>query len=608
MAKAAPAGPEGPLEGGGPAAPVSRDVLDAVDAGLVVLDARGRILMVNDALCALTGRAPEDLTGQAPPHAFWPAPDDLRWREGLRAVLDSGRCGFDAEVTGAGGARVAVNVRGRGVRRSADGARAVLLVTGLAGWSARESALRDRARAFETLVQHAPDIITRVDRDLRHTFVNRATVEMTGIPAERWIGRTVEELGFPEHLIAFWNRELRACLETGRPRDIEFELPRPEGPRFLAGRLVPETGPGGDPESVLIISRDLTARRRLEEWLTAERAEHRRLARREAALRRVAETVARGDDPPVVFDVAAEESARLLRADAGWVVATDRSPPRVMGAWVAGNLAAPHSLSLATLLEGEGALARAMRSGMPARVDDYAALPGPGPRAAMRAGLRSGVAAPVVAAGTLWGLLVVARTEPGIEPGAEEVLGRFGELVGTALANSRAAQELDRLARTDALTGLPNRRGFFERFAEEVHRARRHADQLSLVIVDIDHFKRVNDAHGHQAGDEALREVAHRLHAVIRRDEVVARIGGEEFAWLLPRADLDLARAAAERARASVSDPPLPGIGVLTVSAGVARLRPGDDVESLLRRADDALYRAKDAGRDRVEDETPAPD
>jgi two-component system cell cycle response regulator len=172
-----------------------------------------------------------------------------------------------------------------------------------------------------------------------------------------------------------------------------------------------------------------------------------------------------------------------------------------------------------------------------------------------------------------------------------------GDAEGSELAGLAEA------SRRDALTGLPNRRAFDEELAREVARAGRTGAPLALVVLDVDRFKAVNDGHGHPAGDAVLREVAARAAAAVRRGDLAARIGGEEFALLLPGADLAGAAELAGRVRAAVAGAPVPaGAGALavTVSLGCAALAPGEPAEALLARADARLYEAKRTGRDRV--------
>ena len=159
------------------------------------------------------------------------------------------------------------------------------------------------------------------------------------------------------------------------------------------------------------------------------------------------------------------------------------------------------------------------------------------------------------------------------------------------------------LATTDPLTGLANRRVFDEALAREAGLVSRGGRSLSLVMFDVDRFKGFNDAFGHPAGDEVLRQVASALRACCRATDVAARIGGEEFAILLPDTDAEGARAMAERARQTVEGGPWP-LRPVTMSAGVATLRPGCPAGSgtaLFTAADQALYRAKKEGRNRVE-------
>ncbi len=155
-------------------------------------------------------------------------------------------------------------------------------------------------------------------------------------------------------------------------------------------------------------------------------------------------------------------------------------------------------------------------------------------------------------------------------------------------------------ASTDPLTGLANRRVFDESLEEEVSRSHRHHRPFSLAVLDIDHFKQVNDRHGHQAGDHVLATIAAHLAAPGRPGETVARIGGEEFAILLPEADQDAGTAACERRRMTVASLQFPGIGRVTISAGVATLGESESASDLVEQADRALYRAKQTGRDRV--------
>ena len=165
-------------------------------------------------------------------------------------------------------------------------------------------------------------------------------------------------------------------------------------------------------------------------------------------------------------------------------------------------------------------------------------------------------------------------------------------------------EDLTRLASTDVLTGLHNRRAFFDVAATEIARARRYGDSLSVVSIDLDRFKLINDEYGHAAGDIALVRFAEICRRHVREVDLVARIGGEEFALLLPATSEDNAARLAERIRHAVHEITVLADGQsfdFTVSMGVAAYRgKNDSLEEFMRRADDALYRAKETGRDRI--------
>ncbi len=190
----------------------------------------------------------------------------------------------------------------------------------------------------------------------------------------------------------------------------------------------------------------------------------------------------------------------------------------------------------------------------------------------------------------------------------QRIESRNAELAGrvrTLDASTRALKKLYREQRgrllTDTLTGIHSRYAYEQRVDEELHRALRHGQPLCYVLWDIDHFKVVNDSFGHRAGDRALKAIARLLASGTRREDFVARLGGEEFVLLLPQTTLDQAAELADKLRASVRSTGFHYRGephVITVSGGVTLAGDDDTAESLYERADAALYRAKADGRD----------
>ncbi len=310
--------------------------------------------------------------------------------------------------------------------------------------------------------------------------------------------------------------------------------------------------------------------------------------------------MAREASPERVFNLVAEELARVHGVAGGAVVRFDDGEAAFVGRWSARPGAWPRADLTVPLTDPLPSI-QVAHTGRPARADDFRAFAGAVPWVLDPRAFRGSVAAPVRVGDHLWGAVIVATDgTQTLPPDTERRLARFAELVSLAIGNAEVRAELAWRAATDALTGLVNRGVFEERLAEEVARSRRHGRDLSLAVLDLDMFKAVNDTHGHVVGDAVLREAALRLSSRVREGDVLARIGGEEFAWLMPETDGMEAWQATERARAAMSEAPFPEVGRVTVSGGVCDLERADGPEELYRQADAALYWAKRNGRDVV--------
>ncbi|HOX91396.1 MAG TPA: GGDEF domain-containing protein [Spirochaetales bacterium] len=186
-----------------------------------------------------------------------------------------------------------------------------------------------------------------------------------------------------------------------------------------------------------------------------------------------------------------------------------------------------------------------------------------------------------------------------------EIIKALSAYAGVALENARLFSELKSMAGTDPLTGALNRRRFMEVFASELQRVRRYCGKLGIILFDLDKFKQVNDRHGHVVGDLVLKEAVRRCSTSLRSNDYLARFGGEEFIIILPCTGLDGTLVVAERTRKYFESEPIPlpdGQSLtFTASFGCASLCEGDDLDSLTTRVDKAMYRAKNAGRNRVE-------
>ena len=216
--------------------------------------------------------------------------------------------------------------------------------------------------------------------------------------------------------------------------------------------------------------------------------------------------------------------------------------------------------------------------------------------------IHSGLAVPIQTEHGSIGFIAVfsrARSHSWEEDEVRE-LEELALRAGPAIENAKRFREARQLADLDALTGLHNRRYFHETLGREVARAQRYDRQLALVVLDLDDFKAINDRIGHLTGDAVIAESAERVRDVVRTADIACRVGGDEFAVILPESTLADADQLYRRLQAAVSARPIGQAGPLSFSAGVAELKPEDDPTTFFERADEALYAAKERGKAQV--------
>jgi diguanylate cyclase (GGDEF)-like protein len=216
--------------------------------------------------------------------------------------------------------------------------------------------------------------------------------------------------------------------------------------------------------------------------------------------------------------------------------------------------------------------------------------------------IHSGLAVPIQAENGSIGFIAVFSRSSSHTWNEDEVreLEELALRAGPAIENANRFREARQLADLDALTGLHNRRYFHETLAREVARAHRYDRQLALIVFDLDDFKAINDRIGHLAGDAVIAESAERVRDVVRSADFACRVGGDEFAVILPESTLADADQLYRRLQAALSARPIGQAGRLSFSAGVAELRPEDDPTVFFERSDEALYRAKERGKAQV--------
>jgi diguanylate cyclase (GGDEF)-like protein len=322
-----------------------------------------------------------------------------------------------------------------------------------------------------------------------------------------------------------------------------------------------------------------------------------------AALYETARALATEQDMPALLRAAVEHATRLLGAPSGNIFLADRAAGDLVLTVAKGTSIQPGL----RLRLGEGMAGRVAQTLEPLVVDDYRTWEHRSPQfTPSEPGAI--VQVPMLFAGELVGVLTVADLWGAKRTFSEadaRLLTLLAGQAASAVHNARLLEETQRLARSDALTGIANRRYLFEAGEREIGRAHRFGHPLCALMFDIDHFKRVNDVYGHKRGDQVLQALAQCCLRQIRDVDILGRYGGEEFVILLVETDIPGARSLAERIRESVAQLLIATDEAairITISLGVARLDEGDsDLASLLGRADKALYAAKQAGRNRVE-------
>lgn len=260
------------------------------------------------------------------------------------------------------------------------------------------------------------------------------------------------------------------------------------------------------------------------------RSQAERLADQQGALRRVATAVVGGESAERIYELVATEAAGLLRGNAAGILRIDAEGLTSITGSSAEEPSGRYLPGTAFPIKPGSEVERAIRTGRPAWTHEKA------PSSALgRLGYRSSIVAPIRVDGEIWGVVLVAG-KPGraFTSSDGQRLTEFSDLLATAIASLDDRARLAAQALTDPLTGVANHGAFQQRLAAESARASRHRRTLSVAVIDIDHFKQLNDSVGHEAGDAMLTQVAQVLRGLARAEDTLGRIGGDEFAWLLP--------------------------------------------------------------------------
>ncbi|MDO8187389.1 diguanylate cyclase [Conexibacter sp. JD483] len=438
-------------------------------------------------------------------------------------------------------------------------------------------------QAGETeLLAGFPAPVYVVDGEWRLLVISEEGAALVGrVPAEL-VGRTMWE-NYPDLRGTIVERELTRALEQRVP--VRFEHRYEPLDLWFSVKATPHQ------DGLLIAYDDISDQKRAERRATE-------LAAEQAALARIADAIARAVPPRRLFAIVAEEAARLTDIEACAVVQFS-GPGSVKIVGISSRHPNP-LLPSGEEVPDRGLFDRLRRSGELVHIRDDDERLGPLMR---EYGRLAWLQMPVFVAGGLWGALVLS-TNIRRDVFDDHAIARqrdFAELLSVAIGNADAHDKLARMAANDPVTGLANHRVFHARLREAAAEATRRGRPLTVAVFDLDRFRDVNDLHGHLAGDAILSEVAARLSEHAAPDQLLARIGGDEFALVMPGWAPAAARPIVERACAAIAARPFgERRSELTISAGIADLEAAGHGELLFACADGALYWAKLNGRDLV--------
>lgn len=319
-----------------------------------------------------------------------------------------------------------------------------------------------------------------------------------------------------------------------------------------------------------------------------------------AALFEIGKLIGSDLEPGILLSRIAELICQLIDAKACSIMLLDASRKRLLAKAAYGlRTERVHTLSFAL---GEGVAGWVVENGDPALIADVTQDPRFVVLPENQTPIASMLCVPLLARGERVGVVTATSERVGAFDDNHLELVRF---IATTIALDIENVRLHRVAVTDPLTGAYNREFLVQRLPQEIEAAHDRDRTLSIAMVDVDHFKSVNDQYGHGVGDAVLAEVARRLRSAIRTGDLLVRYGGEEFLVVLPRADAGRAWEVGERMRQRVCERSFTvsdGLAlILRISVGVAQWRVGETTTGLIERADDALYGAKQRGRNRVE-------
>jgi diguanylate cyclase (GGDEF)-like protein/PAS domain S-box-containing protein len=466
-----------------------------------------------------------------------------------------------------------------------------------------ENSLRESEGRFRALVEQAAVGVAEVEMSTGRFFtVNRRLCEMVGRTEEELLATTFLAITHPEDLRL--HEENTALLSAGKIRhySLEKRYLRKDGEIVWVNITVSPLWKSGEkPVRTMVVVEDITERKRVQE-------ESERRSRQLTVLHGTSVEVTAELNLNVLLQSIAEHALNLIGGKSCNCYIYKPELDAIERVAIAGEELV---LGGKTRRHGEGVVGQVWATGAPLLINDYRTWPGR-KKEYDHFPSRALVSVPVRWGDEFLGVLnILAYTPHRYTQADMDILGMFATQAAIAIRNARLYNKIEQVSITDELTGLFNRRGFFQFGEREFERSLRFNRPLSVLMLDIDHFKVINDTYGHSVGDQVLRALADCFRQNKRGIDVEGRYGGEEFVLLLPETLLPGAGHIAERLRQSVAELAIPVSRTngapspvdlhITVSVGVAPLLPEiPGIDGLIDLADQAMYRAKSLGRNRV--------
>mgnify|MGYP000936757248 CR=1 FL=1 len=586
--------------------PIARSaVVDMMRDGVIVLDAQERFIDINSAACKIITRKASEVIGTTAKAVFshWP----------LFPALSTVNDEINVEISVPDIPGTIIDLRVSALKDKKNKNHGYLLI--LQDITRRKHAEDELARSenqLRRITDNMLDVIMEFDAQMHLSYISPSVKDLLGYSPDELIGRSIYDFMIPTDYVEIKNG-ISTALNQLDPKTAlvhEFRFKHASKEYIWLEVVTHYLKDGeGNFEGAIAVCRDITDRKRLYE---AEK----KAQRVTEALRQVGLVLSSTLQLDQVSKLILEQANKVLSFDSASVLLVDEDSMVILN-----TFGFPHNVELAGSrfsLNENNPNRVVSETGAPFIVDDVQDKY-EGFHAEHLKSIHSWMGIPLKYKSKIIGMLTFDSKDLNhFNQDDANIAVAFSAPVATAIVNSLLYAEMEHLATTDTLTGLLTRHQFFNLGEIEVDRAIRYNRPLSLVMVDIDHFKNINDTYGHMIGDQVLRTLSVECFlSVLRKMDLAGRYGGEEFVFLLPETTLSCAVSAAERIRKMVNNTVINsayGPIQTTISLGVATLENSTtNVQQLIATADKALYNAKENGRNRVEflenaNEMPYPD